>query len=180
MLWEFKNNKNAIESAKFPSVYGQGVMSYYQVRNRFSKFCSGNTSLRDEPRQGYTFNFNQDALREMVECNSSKSTQELPLDLNTSHSSLCYHLKRSEKVSKLNVWLPHTLSEKSKEDCISIVTSLHSKQRIYPFLKNIISGDKKWVFYDNIQCKRQWIDQNKSLLSTLKAEFDGRMVMLRI
>ena len=34
MLWEFKNNKNAIKAAKkICSVYGQGVITDRQVRN---------------------------------------------------------------------------------------------------------------------------------------------------
>ena len=37
MLWEFKNNKNAIETAKKIScVHGQGVIIEHQVCNRFS------------------------------------------------------------------------------------------------------------------------------------------------
>ena len=41
-------------------------------------------SLRDEPRTGCLSDFNQDALRELVEHNPHKSTWELALDLNTS------------------------------------------------------------------------------------------------
>ena len=53
MLGEFKNNKNATESAKkICSVYGQGVITECQVWNYFSKFPSGDTSLKDEPRPG--------------------------------------------------------------------------------------------------------------------------------
>ena len=50
MLWEFKNNKNFTETAhKIPSVYGQDVITDCWVQNWFSKFCSDDTSLRDEP-----------------------------------------------------------------------------------------------------------------------------------
>ena len=104
MLWEFKNNKNATETAKkICSVYGQGVITDRQVRNWFSKFRSGDTSLRDEPRPGRSSDLDQDALRELVECNPRKSTRELALDLNTSQSTICRHLKKIGKVSKLGV-----------------------------------------------------------------------------
>ena len=73
MFWEFKNNKNAIETAKkICTVYDQDMMTDYQVQNWFSKFCSGNTSLRDKPRPRYTLDPNQDALRELVEGNPCK------------------------------------------------------------------------------------------------------------
>ena len=51
MLWEFKNNKNATETIKkISSINSYGDRSNCQVRNWFSKFCSSDTSLREEPR----------------------------------------------------------------------------------------------------------------------------------
>ena len=32
-----------------------------------------------------------------------------------------------------------------------------------PHKSNIITSDKKWVFYDNVQHKRQWIDKDEPL-----------------
>ena len=39
-------------------------------------------------------------------------------------------------MSKLGIWIPHSLSEQNKEDCISRATSLLSKKRNDPFPKN--------------------------------------------
>ena len=50
MLRDFKNNKSTIETRKkLSSVYGQSVIIDRKVRNCFSKFRSGDMSLRDEP-----------------------------------------------------------------------------------------------------------------------------------
>ena len=119
-------------------------------------------TLRIEPKPGYSLDLDQDALRKLVECNPCNSTQELTLDLNTSQSTICYHLKKIRKVSKLGVLVAYTLSEKKKEDQVSIATNLLSRQRNNPFLKNIIITDGKWVFYDNVQHKSQWIDKDES------------------
>ena len=145
MLWEFKNNKNIAK--KICSVCTQGVITDHQVRNWFSKFHSGDTALRDKLKPGCSLDLDQEALRDLVECNPLKSTQELVLNLNTFQSTICHHLKKTGKVSKLSAWFPHTLSEKNKEDCISIVTSLLLRQRNDLFLKNIITGDEKCVFF---------------------------------
>ena len=57
----------------------------------------------------------QDALRELVECNLHKSTQELA---NTLPQKIPIHnlppLKKNWKVNKLGVWVPHTLCKKNK------------------------------------------------------------------
>ena len=42
------------------SIYDQGVITDCQVWNWFSKFCSGDTSLRDKPRRSQK----QEVLRE--------------------------------------------------------------------------------------------------------------------
>ena len=43
------------------------------------------------------------------------------------------------KVSKMDIWVPHILSKKDKEELMPIATS----QINYSFLKNIITSDKK-------------------------------------
>ena len=99
ILWEFKNNKNTTtETAKkICSVHGQGVITYCWVRNQFSKFPSGDTSWKMNPRRERLSDLNQDALKELVECNPQKSSQESVPDFNTSKSTICCHLKKNRK-----------------------------------------------------------------------------------
>ena len=87
-----------------------------------------------------------------MECYPYQSTQELVFDLNTSQSTICSHLKKIEKVSKLYVWIPHNLTMKNK-DHMSIEINLLLKQRNDPFLKNIITSDKKRSFMKMINIK---------------------------
>ena len=120
-LCEFENNENATEIAKkICNIDGQGIIIDCQVRNWFSKFYSGKASLTDEPRPGFSSNLNKDALRELMDCNLCKSTQELALDLHTYQIYYLLPVKKIEKMSKLDVWVLHTLREKRKEDCRSI------------------------------------------------------------
>ena len=128
------------------------------------------------PRSELSSDFDQDALRELVECNPRKSTQELALGFYTSQFTICHHFEMIGKMSKPGIWLPSTLSEKYREDRISVVTSLFLRQRNYPFLKNIITGHGKRVFYDNVQCK--WIGRDESQQPIQKVELYGRKVIL--
>ena len=45
--------------------------------------------------------FDQDALRELMECNLQKSTWKLALDLNISEFIICLYLQKIGKVNKL-------------------------------------------------------------------------------
>ena len=116
-------------------------------------FLSGDTSLKDEPRPGRSSDFDAEALKSLVECNARQSN--LDFKLNTSQSAICRHLEKMGKVSKLGVWVPHAHSRKNKADRLSIATSLLSRQRNDPFLNKIITGDEKWMTYDNVARKRQ-------------------------
>ena len=49
---------------KICSVYGQRVITDYQVQNWFSKFHSGDKSLRHEPRPGHSWDLYQDFSKE--------------------------------------------------------------------------------------------------------------------
>ena len=94
-------------------------------------------SLRDEPRAGCSSDLNQDALRKLMEFNPCKSTQEFALDLNTFQSTIFCHLKKIEKVSELSVSVPHTLSEKNKEDGISSDKSSFKAEKLPVFQKGL-------------------------------------------
>ena len=115
------------------------------------QFHSGDTLLRIGPRLGHSSHLEKDVLRELVECNPRKSTRELALDRNTSQSTIYRHLKMIGKVSKLGIWLPHTLSEKNKEDWISVATSILSRLRNGSF--HIIRGDERGSFMITLNAK---------------------------
>ena len=109
---------------KICSVYNEGTITDQEVRNWFVKFRFGYTSLKDEPSPGHSSDFDAEALKSLVECNACQSTWELADKLSMSQSTICRHLEKMGKVSKLDVWVPHALSEKNKADCLSIATTL--------------------------------------------------------
>ena len=50
VMSKFKNNKNAKEIVKkISSFYSKGVIINRQIRNSFSKFHCGNTSMKNDP-----------------------------------------------------------------------------------------------------------------------------------
>ncbi|XP_043260411.1 histone-lysine N-methyltransferase SETMAR-like [Colletes gigas] len=162
MLWEFQQGNSAKTTAeKICSVYGEGLITDRAVGNWFIKFRSEDTTLKDEPRAGRPSDFDDNLLKAILEQNPRKSTRGIAERLNTSQSTVNRHLEKLGKVSKLGVWVPHNLSERNKEDRMSIATSLLSRVKIEPFLNRNVTGDEKWVTYDNIvqKDKRQWLDK---------------------
>ncbi|XP_043262919.1 histone-lysine N-methyltransferase SETMAR-like [Colletes gigas] len=150
----------------------------WEFRNWFIKFRSGDTTLKDEPRAGRPSGFDDHLLKAILEQNPRQSTRSISERLNTSQSTVNRHLEKLGKVSKLGVWVPHNLNERNKEDRISIATSLLSRVKIEAFLNRIVTGDEKWVSYENIVRKRQWLDKNQPPLPDPKANIHGKTILL--
>ena len=65
-------------------------------------------------------------------------------------------------------------------DRISVSDSLLKRNENDPFLKRLITGDEKWILYNNVQRKRSCGKQNGSLLTTAKDGLHQKKVLLCI
>ena len=65
-------------------------------------------------------------------------------------------------------------------DRISICEALIKRNEIDPFLKRMVTGDEKWVTYDNIVRKRSWSKRGKAAQTVAKPGLTARKVLLCI
>ena len=82
------------------------------------------------------------------------------------------------KVQKVGKWVPHKLSEVNISQRLSICTSLLSRQKKKSFLWKIVTGDEKWIYYDNPVNKKQWLSPEETPLPCPKHEIHRKKVML--
>ncbi|QQP54762.1 Transposase, partial [Caligus rogercresseyi] len=66
------------------------------------------------------------------------------------------HLNKAGYKKKLDVLMPHELTQKNLMDQISICESVLNRNKIDPLLKRMVTGDEMWVAYDNVKRKRSW------------------------
>ena len=58
---------------------------------------------------------------------------------------------------------------------------LHLKRNEFdPFLKRIITGDEKWIVYNNVVRKRSWSKRDEPPQTISKAELHGKKIMLTV
>ena len=76
--------------------------------------------------------------------------------------------------------MPHELSQKNLDDRVVICTSLLARNKIEPFLNRMITGDKKWITYNNIVRKRTYCEPGKPSPSTSKPNLTLNKRMLCI
>ena len=106
------------------------------------------------------------------------------------HSGACYrsksvrwkcswlgcHLKSLDFVKKLDVWVLHELKEIHMTNRMSVCDQFIEKND--PFLKRMITGDEKWIVYNNVSRKRSWNRRGEALERQAKTEIHQKKVML--
>ncbi|GFS62100.1 mariner transposase [Trichonephila clavipes] len=63
---------------------------------------------------------------------------------------------------------------------ISICEALDKRNEIDPFLKRMVTGDEKWVTYDNIVRKRSWSKRGEAAQRVAKPGLTSRKILLCI
>jgi [histone H3]-lysine36 N-dimethyltransferase SETMAR len=160
------------------SVYGPDTVTANHAQFWIRRFRSGNFEAKDEPRSGRPIVKNVDGIMEIVEADRHLSTVSIAQELNISQKTVWNHLNKVGYKKKLHVWVPHELTQKNLMDRISICESLLNRNKIDPFLKRMITGDEKWITYDNIKRKRSWSNGNQLAQTMSKPELTARKVLL--
>ena len=121
-----------------------------------------------------------DQIETLTENNQHYTTREIADILKISKSSTENHLHQLGYVSHFDVWVPHNLSTKNLLDHISACDSLLKCNKNIPFLKQIVTGNEKWILYNNMEQKSSWGKLNELPATTPKAGLQPKKVMLCI
>ncbi|XP_011631768.1 histone-lysine N-methyltransferase SETMAR-like, partial [Pogonomyrmex barbatus] len=151
-----------------------------QYQQWFTKFCAGDFDLNGAPRSRRLIKVDDDKIKALIESNPRYTIQEIAETLNIHHSSVHDHLKKLGYISKLDIWIPHELKEVYLMARINIYDMLIKREENDPFLKRLITGDEKWIIYNNVVRKRSWSRRDDSLQTTSKANIHQRKVMLLV
>ena len=160
---------------KLYDVYGEKSLTDRLCQNWFARFRFGDFDLKDALRPGRLTEVDDDKIKSMIENNRRSTIRQIAEEkLNISHTCVERHLTRQGYVNKLDISVPHKLNKIQLTKRIFICDSLLKRNETDPFLKRIITGDEKYVVYDNVVRKRSWSQRDEPAQSTSKAEFMKR------
>lgn len=181
LLSKFDEGKNAAQAfEEILAVYPNLAQSYRTCRRWFQRYKNGDFSTSDRERSGRPHKFDDAALQALLDADASQTENQLAQALGVARSTISVSLKRLGKIHKAGVWVPHELSEAAIQKRLSICTSLYSRNRKKPFLRRIITGDEKWIFYDNPKRKKSWVNPGQPALTQPKRDLHGKKIMLCI
>lgn len=181
ILFAFQMGKNGAEAHDLiNSTLGENSVSLSTIKKWFAKFRSGNFSLEDSPRPGAEKKFEDEQLESLLNENPAQTLKELAEILDVNESTVSRRLHAMGKIQKEGKWLPHELSETAISNRFNIAFSLLARQEKKSFLWRIVTGDEKWVYYDNPKRKKSWVSPGQPSIATPKRNIHGQKVLLCI
>jgi len=160
---------------------GEDAVSISTVKKWFQKFQSGNFDLKDDEREGPAEKFADGDLEQLLDENPCHTQVELATALGVTQQTISVWLKKLGKIQKEGHWaLPHVLSESNKARRCDTALSLLSRFKRKDFLHKIVTGDEKWVFYDNPKKRKSWVNPDEPSISTAKSNIHGKKILLCI
>ena len=157
MLYYFKKGKNATEMhKKIYAVYREGAVTEQTCYKWFVKFRAEDFSLDDAPWSGRPVEVNSDHIETIIENNQRFTMWEIADILKISKSSAENHSHHPGYGNHFDVWVPHNLSKKNFLAHISTCNSLLKHNENLLFLKQIVTGNEKWILYNSVEWKRSW------------------------
>ncbi|XP_076330574.1 histone-lysine N-methyltransferase SETMAR-like [Tachypleus tridentatus] len=113
--------------------------------------------LTDAARIGRPVEFDNDLILATLEEDCAVTVEELVQKFNSSLSTVHRYLQQLGRVSKLGKLVPRELSADNLREQVYICTSLHSRKLQALFLNRLVTEDEKWVLYQNVKCRQQWV-----------------------
>lgn len=181
LLYEFHQGKNAAEAHRTICVtYGERVIEESTCRKWFRKFKNKDFDLNDKQRSGRPPKISDTDLQDLLDQDSTQTQQQLAKSLGVTQQAISERLHALGKIQKEGKWVPHALTEEQRERRSDTCLSLLSRQKKKSFLWKLVTGDEKWIYFDNPKRRKHWVDPGQPTTSTPKRNAFGKKMLLCI
>jgi histone-lysine N-methyltransferase SETMAR len=173
-----QNYKAAAAVKRMCDVEGEGALNKCTVQWWFKQFASGNLSLEVEQHLGRPQIWDSEAIKEAAEQQPSTSTCRLSDTLGPSNSTIHCHLTAIGKIYKSCRFVPHELTVEQAQQQVEFCSKLLQLLKDHRFIKRIITCNEKWIYLNNPDIQKQWLDKGQLPMPVAKREHFERKVLL--
>ena len=82
------------------------------------------------------------------------------------------------KIQKEGKWVPHELTERQMENRRATSEILLLRHERKSFLHRIVTGDEKWIYFENPKRKKSWLSPGEASTLTARSNRFGKKTML--
>jgi hypothetical protein len=107
----------------------------------------------------------------------NNSHQQVCADYQT-HLALQLHLTALGKIYKSCRFVPHELTAEQAQRLVEFCRKLHELPKDHRFIKRIVSCDEKWIYLNNPDLQKQWLDKGQLPVPVAKRERFEKNILL--
>lgn len=171
--------KSAAESHRMlVDAYGEHALGKTQCFEWFKQFKSGDFDVSNGERGKPPKKFSDSELQALLDEDDTQSQQELADQLNVSQKAISIRLKAMGKIQKVGKWVPHELNERQQENRKTICEMLLKRYKRKSFLHRIVTGDEKWIYFENPKRRKSWVNPGEPSKATARPNRFGKKTML--
>ena len=100
--------------------------------------------------------------------------------MRVAQAAISKRLKAAGYIQKQGNWVPHELKTRDVEKRFCMSEMLLERHKKKSFLHRIVTGDEKWIHYDNAKRKKLYVKPGQPAKSTAKPNIHSAKVMLCI
>ena len=138
-----KNARKAVK--KICEVNGHDTVTIRTAQRWFDRFRSSVVDVEDTPRTGRPIVVETDKIVEIIQVDRHVSSRSIGQELGMDHKIVWNHLQKIGLQKKLDVWVPHELTQKISRTPLSlnVCDVLLKRNELDPFLKRMVTGNEK-------------------------------------
>jgi len=175
LLLYFNQKKSAAESCRLlQETYPEHAPTERTCQLWFRRFKSGDFDIEDKERPGPKKKFEDEELEVLLDHDACQSQEELAETLGVTQGAISHRLKALGMVQKQGNWVPYELKPRDIERRLFTCEQLLQRQNRKGFLHRIVTGDEKWIHYDNPKRRKSWGKPGHASSSTAKSNFMAR------
>jgi hypothetical protein len=174
----WKQNYKAAPAENKCDVEGEGAVNERTAQRWFKSFASDNLSSEDEQRPGRPRIWDSEATREAAEQQPSTSMRRLSDTLGPSKSYYSSPPNSSRNNLQSCRVVPHELTAEQAQRRVEFCRELLQLPKDHRFIKRIVTCDKKWIYLNNQDLQKQWLDKGQLPVPVAKRERFEKKVLL--